>query len=52
MTSASGTACIKTQGNANGGVYGQGNFKSGIEGSILGVDFYSNSSVHVSGVAK
>lgn len=52
MSSASGVACIKTLGKANGNVHGQGNFDAGMKGSILGVDFYTNSSVHISGVAR
>lgn len=51
VTGANSTACVKTQGNANGSVCGTGNFEAGIEGSIYGVDFYTNSSVTISGHA-
>ena len=49
MSSANGSACLTTERNAGGNVYGNGTFKSGIEGSILGVDFYTNSRVKISG---
>jgi len=49
MSSASGSACLTTKGNTKGGVSGQGIFESGIGSSIPGINFYTNSSVHISG---
>jgi len=49
MSSANGTACLNTSGNSSGGIEGYGNFKAGAEGSILGIDFYTNSRVNISG---
>ena len=46
---ANGSVCLSTQGNARGGVYGVGQFDAGIEGSIMGADYYTNSSVTVCG---
>jgi len=52
MSSANGTACLKTSGNTKGSVSGYGNFSSGISGYALGAKFYTNSSVHISGQAR
>lgn len=46
---ANASVCLTTQGNPQGGVYGVGSFNAGIEGSIMGADYYTNSSVRVYG---
>ena len=52
MSSANGMTCLKTSGHPSGGVNGFGNFKSGVEGSMMGVDFYTNSRVNISGYSN
>lgn len=48
-SSSAGNVCMTANGNTPGSISGTGSFNSGVEGSIMDVDFFTNSTVNVQG---